>query len=128
MFIPFGPDLDMSYVQSWNVAHPAADRRPLAGVGELSGEQEQQLWNTTAVNPSLILTPAVASRACSPGRTPACSRTHVHAVQQTANINQRRELRLWAAQNNPALLNDARLFANIDEYRSDSDGQLPRAC
>ena len=38
----------------------------------------------------------------------------------TANINQRRELRLWAAQNNPALLADAALFANIDEFRSDS--------
>ena len=36
------------------------------------------------------------------------------------NINQRRDLRLWAAQNNTALLADARLFSNIDEYRSDS--------
>ena len=37
-----------------------------------------------------------------------------------ANLNQRRELRLWAAQNNPAVLADARVFTNIDQISSDS--------
>ena len=84
------------------------------------GSKSSRLWNTTAVNPSLILTPAVASQPLHrAGHLRARGRV-VHAVQLDHNINQRRELRLWAAMNNPALLPDARLFSNIDEYRSDS--------
>src|SRR2546425_5772495 len=39
---------------------------------------------------------------------------------QTGNINQRRQLRLWAAMNKPSLLPDTKPFSNIDQFISDS--------
>ncbi len=120
VFIPFGADLDMSYVQSWNVSvqQQLADRW-LASVSYL-GSRSSGLWNTTAVNPSLLLSPATHPNLFTGPDTCVLEGRTFTPCNSTANINERRELRLWAAQNNPALLNDARLFTNIDEYRSDS--------
>jgi hypothetical protein len=120
VFIPFGPDLDMSYVQSWNVSmqQQFADRW-LASVSYL-GSRSSGLWNTTAVNPSIVLSPATHPNVFTGPDTCVLEGRTFSPCNSTANINERRELRLWAAQNNPALLNDARLFTNIDEYRSDS--------
>ena len=120
MFIPFGADLDMSYVQSWNVSvQQQFASRWLASVSYL-GSRSSDLWNTTAVNPSLILSPATHPGLFTGPDTCVLEGRTFSPCNSTANINERRELRLWAAQNNPALLNDARLFTNIDEYRSDS--------
>src|SRR5688572_6045534 len=120
VFIPFGADLDMSYVQSWNVSvqQQIVDRW-LASVSYL-GSRSSDLWNTTAVNPSLLLSPATHPHLFTGPDTCVLEGRTFSPCNTTANINERRELRLWAAQNNPALLNDARLFTNIDEYRSDS--------
>jgi hypothetical protein len=120
VFIPFGADLDMSYVQSWNLSaqQQIADRW-LASVSYL-GSRSSRLWNTTAVNPSLVLTPSTHPQLFTGPDTCVLEGRTFSPCNTTANINERRELRLWAAQNNPGLLSDARLFTNIDEYRSDS--------
>jgi hypothetical protein len=120
VFIPFGADLDMSYVQSWNVSvqQQIVDRW-LASVSYL-GSRSSDLWNTTAVNPSLLLSPATHPHLFTGPDTCVLEGRTFSPCNGTGNINERRELRLWAAQNNPALLADARLFTNIDEYRSDS--------
>jgi hypothetical protein len=120
VFIPFGANLDMSYVQSWNVSlQQQLAGRWLASVSYL-GSKSSDLWNTTAVNPSLILSQATHPQLFTGPDTCVLEGRTFSPCNTTANINERRELRLWAAQNNPALLNDARLFTNIDEYRSDS--------
>jgi hypothetical protein len=120
VFIPFGADLDMSYVQSWNVSvQQQLGERWLASVSYL-GSRSSGLWNTTAVNPSIVLSPATHPGLFTGPDTCVLEGRSFTPCNSTANINERRELRLWAAQNNPALLDDARLFTNIDEYRSDS--------
>ncbi|HEY6362585.1 MAG TPA: TonB-dependent receptor [Vicinamibacterales bacterium] len=120
VFIPFGADLDMSYVHSWNlgVQQQIADRWLVSAT--YLGSRSEKLWNTTAVNPSLVLSPQTHPALFTGPNTCVLEGVSFTPCNQTGNINQRRELRLWAAQNSPALLNDARLFANIDEYRSDS--------
>ncbi len=119
-FIPFGPDLDMSYVQSWNVAvQQQINDRWLASVSYL-GSRSSDLWNTTAVNPVTVLSPATHPSLFTGPDTCVLEGRTFTPCNTTQNLNERRELRLWAAQNNPALLADARLFSNIDEYRSDS--------
>lgn len=120
VFIPFGEDLDMTYVQTWNLGV----QQQLAGrwlvAASYLGSKSNGLWNTTAVNPALILTAQSHPGLFTGADTCVLEGQSFTPCNQTGNIQQRRELRLWAAQNNPALLSDARLFSNIDEYRSDS--------
>jgi hypothetical protein len=120
VFIPFGKDLDMTYVQSWNLAlQHQVSRRWLVSASYL-GSRSIGLWNTTAVNPSLILTPQSHPTLFTGPTTCVLEGVTYNPCNQSGNINQRREHRLWASMNNPARLADAALFANIDEYRSDS--------
>jgi hypothetical protein len=120
VFIPFGNDLDMTRVQSWNLAlEQQVGDRWLASASYL-GSLSSGLWNTTAVNPVINLTPQSHPQLFTGPTSCVLEGVAYPVCNVTANINQRRELRLWAAQNSPALLADARLFANIDEYRSDS--------
>ena len=120
VFMPFSPDLDTPYVHSWN----ATVEQQLAGAWLVSasylGTNTQRLWNTTAINPALILTPQSHPALFTAADTCVLEGRAFTPCNQAANLNQRRELRLWAAQNNPGLLADAALFANLDEFRSDS--------
>jgi hypothetical protein len=84
------------------------------------GTRGSNLWNTTAVNPAIVLTPQSHPQFFTGPNTCVLEGTAFTPCNQTGNILQRRELRLWAAEHNPALLPDARLFSNIDEFRSDS--------
>jgi hypothetical protein len=121
VFIPFGADLDMTSVQSWNagVQQQVIDRWLVSA--NYMGSKSSQLWNTTAVNPALLLTPQSHPNLFTGSDTCVLEGVPFTPCNQTGNINQRRELRLWAATNDPALLPDARLFSNLDEYRSDSE-------
>jgi hypothetical protein len=118
--MPFNPNLDTPYVQSWN----ATVEQQLAGAWLVSasylGTHTERLWNTTAINPVLTLTPQSHPALYTGLDTCVLEGQSFSPCNQAANLNQRRELRLWAARNNPALLPDARLFTNIDEIRSDS--------
>jgi hypothetical protein len=120
VFMPFSEDLDTPYVQSWNTTV----EQQLAGSWLVSasyiGTKTDQLWNTTAINPALIITPQSHPFLFTGADTCVLEGQPFTPCNQAGNINQRRELRLWAAQNNPSLLPDARLFSNLDELRSDS--------
>jgi hypothetical protein len=120
VFIPFNRDLDQTYVQTWNLAiqHQVGGRW-LASASYM-GNQGVRLWNTTAVNPSLTLTPQTHPQLFTGPTTCVIEGVTYGECNGLNNINQRRELRLWASTTNPARLADAALFSNIDEYRSDS--------
>ena len=123
VFLPFGEDLNMTRAQTWNlgVQRQLADQW-LASATYL-GSRTSRIWNTTAVNPAVFLTPAHYPRLFTGTDTCVLEGRSFTPCNQTGNIAQRRELRLWAALNNPALLGDARLFSNLDEFRSDSSAE-----
>jgi hypothetical protein len=120
VFMPFDPDLDTPYVHSWNLTL----EREIAGLWRVSasylGSQSERLWNTTAVNGALVLTPQSHPGLFTGPNTCVLEGQAFTPCNQAGNINQRRELRLWAAQNRPDLLADAALFSNLDEFRADS--------
>jgi hypothetical protein len=120
VFLPFDENLDTPYVQSWN----ATVEQQLAGQWLASASyiatRSERLWNTTAVNGATFLTPQSHPSLFTGPDTCVLEGVTFSPCNTTANINQRREQRLWAAMNNPALLADAALFANIDEFRADS--------
>jgi hypothetical protein len=120
VFIPFSPELDMTYVQSWNLGIQQQIRDRWLATATYLGSRSSQLWNTTAVNGAQIISPQSHPGLFTGPDTCVLEGVTYTPCNQTGNINQRRELRLWAAMNNPSLLPDARLFSNIDEYRSDS--------
>jgi hypothetical protein len=119
-FIPFGDNLDMTRVQNWNVALQQQFLERWLGSVSYIGSYTTGLWNTTAVNPALTLTQGSHPNLFTGANTCVLEGVTYTPCNQASNISQRRELRLWAAQANPALLPDARLFSSIDEYRSDS--------
>ena len=121
VFIPFRQDLDMAKVQNWNIAlQQQIANRWLTSVSYI-GSYSSNLWNTTATNPSLVLTPQSHPGLFTGPNTCVLEGVPYTPCNQTGNVNQRRELRLWAAASgNAERLADARLISNIDEYRSDS--------
>ena len=120
VFMPFADDLNTTYVHAWNLTV----EQQLAGAWLASasylGTRSEGLWNTTALNPAIFLTRESHPALFTGPDTCVLEGRAFTPCNQVGNILQRRELRLWAAQNNPALLNDAALFSNIDEFRSDS--------
>ena len=120
VFIPFDERLDTPVVQSWNATvEQQLGGRWLASASYI-GTKSERLWNTTAINGAIFLTPQSHPSLFTGPDTCVLEGVTFTPCNSTANINQRRELRLWAAMNNLALLPDATLFANIDEFRSDS--------
>jgi hypothetical protein len=121
VFIAFGKDLDLTYVQSWNlgVQQQLGGQRWLVSASYL-GSQSVGLWHTAAVNPPLFLTQQSHPALFTGPDTCLLEGASFTPCNQVANYNQRRQLRLWASTSNPARLADARLFSTIDEIRSDS--------
>jgi hypothetical protein len=119
VYMPFHPELETAYTQSWNLeVQQQIAGRWRASVGYL-GSQSADLWITEAVNGAQILTPQSHPNLFTGADTCVLEGQSFTPCNQTGNINQRRELRLWAAASgDPAKLADARLIANIDEYRS----------
>jgi hypothetical protein len=120
LFIAFGKDLDITYSQSWNLGvQQQLGQRWLLSATYL-GNQGVGLWNTTAVNPAQFLTPQSHPGLFTGPNTCVLEGVTYNPCNNAANVNQRRELRLWASTQNPERLPDARLFSTIDEFRSDS--------
>ncbi len=118
-YLPFSPDLQTAYTQSWNVEiQQEIAGRWRASVGYL-GSQSADLWITEAVNGAVTLTPQTHANLFTGGDTCVLEGVTYTPCNQTGNINQRRALRLWAAASgDPSRLADAKLISNIDEYRS----------
>jgi hypothetical protein len=118
VFLPFANDLQSTYAQSWNLSlQQQLNRRWLVSASYL-GSATPHLWSTSAVNGAVYLT-----QQAYPSLFTSATRCVLEGVaydpcNTTGNINQRRELRLWAAMNKPALLNDAKQFSNIDAISS----------
>ena len=81
VFIPFGADLDMSYVQSWNlgIQQQIADRWLVSAT--LSGQHEQPAVEHDGRQPLAGPHAAVASRPLHRAGHLRARRRHVHAVQ-----------------------------------------------
>ncbi len=119
IFLPFRKDLESTYAQSWNFSLQQQFSRWLVSASYL-GSLTPHLWSTAAANGAIYLTPQSYSTLYTGPDTCVLEGRAFTPCNQTGNINQRRELRLWAAMNKPELLTDARLFSNVDEFRSDS--------
>ena len=93
-----------------------------------SAAKSERLWNTTAINPALILTPQSHPQLFTGPDTCVLEGVTFTPCNPTTNINQRRELRLWAAQNNPALLADARAVLEHRRVPLRQHGRTTTAC
>jgi hypothetical protein len=120
VFLPFSKDLQSAYAQSWNLSLQQQVGRRWLLSGSYLGSLTPHLWATGAVNGAIYLTPQSYPTLFTGPDTCILEGRTFTPCNQTSNIDQRRELRLWATLNKPALLSDARLFSNIDEIRSDS--------
>ena len=99
---------------------PAGARRPLARVGQLPGEPRPRLWGMEALNPVINLTPQSHANLFTGPNTCVLEGQTFTPCNTAANLNERRELRLWANQNGTAQQReDVQLVSNIDMWRSD---------
>jgi len=120
VLLPFDPDLNTPYTHTWNVSY----QQELAGRWRVSasylGNNGRRLWGMEALNPVINLTPqSHASLFTGPNTCVLEGRTFTPCNQAT-NLNERRELRLWANQNGTAQQRaDVQLASNIDMWRSD---------
>jgi hypothetical protein len=120
VFIPFSDRLQSTYAQSWNLTlQQQVSRRWLASASYI-GSLTPHIWSTSAVNGATYLTSAAYPTLFTGPDTCVLEGVSYTPCNQAGNLNQRRELRLWAAMNKPSLLPDARLFSNIDQLVSDS--------
>jgi hypothetical protein len=120
VFLPFSKNLQSTYAQSWNFSlQQQFNRRWLVSASYL-GSLTPHLWSTAAVNGAVYLTPQSYPTLFTATDTCVLEGRSYSPCNQTGNINQRRELRLWAAMNKPSLLSDAALFSNVDEFHSES--------
>jgi len=78
------------------------------------------IWSTAAANGAIYLTPGAYPSLFTSSTACILEGQAYDPCNQAGNVNQRRELRLWAAMNKPGLLPDATLFSNIDQIVSDS--------
>ena len=110
----------MTYVQSWNLNV----QQQLAGSWLFSagylGNATVHLWDKRSANPSLILTQASHPQLFTGPNTCVLEGRSYTPCNQSGNINQRRQLRLWAtANNNAARLEDTKTFSFIDWHASE---------
>jgi hypothetical protein len=120
VFLPFNNNLQSTYAQSWNFSlQQQFSRRWLVSASYL-GSLTPHLWSTAAVNGAVYLTPQSYPSLFTAADTCVLEGRAYTPCNQAGNINQRRELRLWAAMNQPGLLPDATLFSNVDEFHSES--------
>jgi hypothetical protein len=119
--MPFNPELDTPYVQSWNATVEQQLRGSWLVSASYIGTKTDRLWNTTALNQPLTLTPQSHPSLFVGPDSCVLEGQQFTPCNQAGNLNQRRELRLWAAMNNPAVLPDAQVFTNIDEINSTSE-------
>ncbi len=118
--LPFDPDLNTPYTHNWNVSF----QQELAGRWRASasylGNLGQRMWGMEALNPVLILTPQSHASLFTGPNTCVLEGQTFTPCNTAANLNLRRELRLWANANGTAQQRqDMQLVSNIDIWRSD---------
>src|SRR5687767_2581410 len=118
--LPFDPDLNTPYTHNWNVSF----QQELAGRWRASasylGNLGQRMWGMEALNPVLILTPQTHASLFTGPNTCVLEGQTFTPCNTAANLNLRREFRLWANANGTAQQRqDMQLVSNIDMWRSD---------
>jgi hypothetical protein len=120
VFLPFSNKLQSTYAESWNLSlQQQISRRWLVSTSYI-GSLTPHIWSTAAANGAIYLTPDAYPSLFTSSTTCVLEGQTYNPCNQAGNVNQRRQLRLWAAINKPALLPDATLFSNIDQIVSDS--------
>jgi hypothetical protein len=120
VFIPTPPNLHSTYVNSWNVSLQRQIGAEWLVSASYVGSGTVHAWGLRAANGATFLTPQNYPALFSGPNTCVLEGVTYTPCNQQGNIDQRRELRMWTVQNNPALLNDAKLFSFVDEYNDGS--------
>jgi hypothetical protein len=120
VLLPFDPDLDTPYTHGWNLSY----QQELAGRWRVSasylGNLGQRLWGMEALNPVLNLTQQSHPDLFTGPNTCVLEGQTFTPCNTAANLNLRRELRLWANANGTSQQRaDMQLVSNIDMWRSD---------
>lgn len=119
VFLPFNPNLSNTYTQSWSLAFQQQIADDWRFSATYLGNQTVDLWGPEPLNPASILTQQSHPGLFTGPNTCVLEGKSYTPCNSTRNVNQRRELRMWAAASNkPALLADAKLFSFIDEFNS----------
>jgi hypothetical protein len=118
--LPFHEDLNTPMTHNWNLSY----QQELAGQWRVSasylGNLGQRMWGMQALNPVVLLTPQSHPNLFTAPNTCVLEGQAFTPCNTAQNLNQRRELRLWAAQNGtPQQQADMRLVSNIDAFVSD---------
>ena len=118
--LPFHEDLNTPMTHSWNVSF----QQELAARWRVSasylGNVGQRMWGMQALNPVLLLTPQSHPQFFTGPNTCVLEGQAFTPCNTAQNLNQRRELRLWANEHGTAQQRaDMRLVSNIDAFVSD---------
>jgi hypothetical protein len=118
--LPFDPNLNTPYTHNWSLSV----QQELAGRWRASasylGNLGQRMWGTEALNPVLFLTQQSHPRLFTGSNTCVLEGQSFTPCNTAGNVNQRRDLRLWANANGTARqIDDMRFISNIDMWRSD---------
>jgi hypothetical protein len=116
VFIATPPDIASTYVSSWNFGVQRQIARDWLVSANYLGGETTHVWGVKALNPSIFITPQTHPGLFTGPNTCVLEGASYTPCNTLNNINQRRELRLWAAQNKPSLLNDAKLFTFLDAF------------
>jgi hypothetical protein len=118
--LPFDPDLNTPYTHNWSLSL----QQELAGQWRASasylGNLGRRMWGTEALNPVVLLTPQSHPNLFTGPNTCVLEGQSFTPCNTAGNLNQRRELRLWANANGTAQqIQDMQFVSNIDMWRSD---------
>jgi hypothetical protein len=116
VFIATPPGIASTYVNSWNFGIQRQIARDWLVTANYLGSETTHAWGVKALNPSTFLTPQTHPALFTGPNTCVLEGVTYTPCNTVNNVNQRRELRMWAAQNKPSLLNDSKLFTFLDAF------------
>jgi hypothetical protein len=119
VLLPFDPDLNTPYSHNWSVSV----QQEFAGQWRVSssymGNMGKRMWGMEALNPVVNLTQQSHPHLFTGPNSCVLEGQTFATCNTAANLNLRRELRLWANQNGTAQQKQDMLVSNIDQFVSD---------
>ena len=118
--LPFHPDLNTPMTHNWSVSYQQEIASRWRASASYLGNLGQRMWGMEALNPVLLLTPQSHPQLFTGANTCVLEGQSFTPCNTAQNLNQRRELRLWAnTQGTPQQRADMQLVSNIDAFVSD---------
>jgi hypothetical protein len=119
VLLPFDPDLNTPYSHNWSlsVQQEVADRWRLSA--SYIGNRGSRMWGMEALNPVVHLTQQSHPHLFTGPNSCVLEGQTFATCNTLANLNMRRELRLWANQNGTPQQRADMLVSNIDQWVSD---------